>query len=295
MYNNKLFAITVGAIAIVLACLTWLTAISQNTYRKALLEQSQRADQLDQRIGNIELQLSLLGNDVLGLNDDTNALASSLFESASQLADLQTNTQSELDELSSNLEESDISRIVAEWEQYVFQIACTFDQPEGESTSKGSVVIERVDGNARFITNEHVLTQGIKTPTECTLVHPATEESFKIDSESIVIEDEIDFGYGAIDEPVTAISNADRCASAPEIGDSVVMLGYPKIGSGSSVTATDGIISGIDEGFYITSAKIDKGSSGGAAVHVKNNCLLGLPTIVAKGGVESLARILPLQ
>jgi hypothetical protein len=71
-------------------------------------------------------------------------------------------------------------------------------------------------------------------------------------------------------------------------------LGYPSVGAREGITATDGIISGFDKPYYITSAKIERGNSGGAAIHVKNNCLLGLPTLVVAGQVESLARILAL-
>jgi hypothetical protein len=71
-------------------------------------------------------------------------------------------------------------------------------------------------------------------------------------------------------------------------------LGYPSIGAKESITATEGILSGFDEEYYTTSAKIEQGNSGGAAIHVKNDCFLGLPTLVLAGRIESLARILPI-
>ena len=105
-----------------------------------------------------------------------------------------------------------------------------------------------------------------------------------------------DLGYvslsGASTLPVS--TPAPQCAENPQIGDEVVILGYPGVGSKDSVTATEGIISGFDGDFYITSAKIERGNSGGAAVHVEDNCLLGIPTLTIAGRVESLARILKL-
>ena len=69
-------------------------------------------------------------------------------------------------------------------------------------------------------------------------------------------------------------------------------MGYPSIGSQTDITATEGIISGYDGNYYVTSAKVERGNSGGAAVALKDNCYLGIPTFVQVGDIESLARIL---
>ena len=63
----------------------------------------------------------------------------------------------------------------------------------------------------------------------------------------------------------------------------------------TDVTATEGIISGFDGDYYITSAKVEHGNSGGAAILVKESCELGIPTFVQTGSIESLARILDLD
>ena len=93
----------------------------------------------------------------------------------------------------------------------------------------------------------------------------------------------------------TPISNCVDGASNSynvEIGDKLIILGYPTIGSESGITVTEGIISGIDDKYYITSAKIDHGNSGGAALRIKDGCYLGLPTSSVVGSIESLGRIL---
>jgi hypothetical protein len=70
-------------------------------------------------------------------------------------------------------------------------------------------------------------------------------------------------------------------------------LGYPTIGSSGSITVTEGIVSGIEGDYYVTSAKIDHGNSGGVAILTKDDCYLGIPTFVKNnGGFESLGRIL---
>lgn len=82
------------------------------------------------------------------------------------------------------------------------------------------------------------------------------------------------------------------CTEVPRIGEDVVILGYPSIGSSEGITATDGIISGLEEFYFVTSAKVEHGNSGGAAILKSRNCYLGIPTFARSGSIESLARIL---
>jgi len=76
------------------------------------------------------------------------------------------------------------------------------------------------------------------------------------------------------------------------IGESVVILGYPGIGGNNDITATEGIISSYDGDYYITSAKIEHGNSGGIAILIKDNCFLGIPSYAEAGEIESMGRIL---
>ncbi|MBI2446536.1 MAG: trypsin-like peptidase domain-containing protein [Parcubacteria group bacterium] len=80
-----------------------------------------------------------------------------------------------------------------------------------------------------------------------------------------------------------------------KIGDDVVILGFPAIGSKYGLTLTSGKISGYEGKYYVTDAKIDHGNSGGAAILVKDNCYLGIPTFGIIGQVESLGRILDMS
>jgi len=119
-----------------------------------------------------------------------------------------------------------------------------------------------------------------------------------------------EFKKNDIDLVPPAFSLEDRavrgnfpCASDPSIGDPIVILGYPSYGSGAGtitsvfshleITATEGIVSGNDSGYYTTSAKIEHGNSGGLAIDETNNCYLGIPTASYTGEIESLGRILP--
>lgn len=85
------------------------------------------------------------------------------------------------------------------------------------------------------------------------------------------------------------------CSRKANIGEEIVILGYPSIGSQEDITVTEGIVSGYDDEFYITSAKVERGNSGGAAILVEESCYAGLPSFTYAGSVESLARVLSAQ
>jgi hypothetical protein len=109
----------------------------------------------------------------------------------------------------------------------------------------------------------------------------------------------LDFAYLPINNPTSYITNladsvTNRCSVQPPLGEEIAILGYPTNGSKTDITATQGIISGDDGNYYVTSAKVNHGNSGGAAIDIKNDCYLGIPTYY-EGDVESLPRILKWQ
>ena len=62
------------------------------------------------------------------------------------------------------------------------------------------------------------------------------------------------------------------------LGDPVVILGYPSLSGGMNLTVTEGIISSFSEfGEIITSAQLTPGYSGGLAL-TKDNCYIGVPS-----------------
>lgn len=84
-----------------------------------------------------------------------------------------------------------------------------------------------------------------------------------------------------------------RCNSV-NIGDHLTVLGYPGIG-GQTLTVTDGIVSGFEFfggiRYIKTSAKIEHGNSGGIVIK-DSGCVLGIPTFVQTGEIESIGRII---
>lgn len=87
-------------------------------------------------------------------------------------------------------------------------------------------------------------------------------------------------------------------------GDEIVALGYPAIGGGTvggslvlTLITTEGVISSEPktwQSYFVSSAKIEHGNSGGGAFLKKNGCLAGMPTSATVGEIESLAQFINL-
>jgi len=86
-------------------------------------------------------------------------------------------------------------------------------------------------------------------------------------------------------------------------GEEIVVLGYPMIGGDSvlpgvpnlKLITTEGIISNDVSNFdnyFVSSAKIEQGNSGGGAFLKSGNCFAGMPTYVQVGEIESLGRLI---
>ncbi len=81
-----------------------------------------------------------------------------------------------------------------------------------------------------------------------------------------------------------------------EIGSDLVVLGFPSIG-GAGITVTEGIISSEvanSDVYFVSSAKIDQGNSGGGAFIKSSGCIAGMPTFAEVGSIESLGRMINL-
>ncbi len=194
------------------------------------------------------------------------------------------------------LDSQDIVKLINSWSPRVARIHCELKNGDGETTSKASGVATIVAGQTRFITNKHVLNKDGSQAIKCELTFATS--GVKLETTSFDLNTEADLAFINMNRYVNLPGVAGpvkTCSKPPVIGDGVVILGYPSVGSKISITATEGIISGLDDDYYITSAKIEQGNSGGAAISVKDNCLLGLPTLVVAGRIESLARILPIK
>lgn len=208
----------------------------------------------------------------------------------------------------------DIS-IIKEWRPRVAYIDCkvVFNGTNmGEQSGSGYVLGSDVQsGEVFLLTNKHITNvathypDGKSTgfslsPTSCDIKLPG-DSQFMTAYGPFGASDKEDWALVTIKTPTpymkTIIKNIwdGGCKSKAELGEKILILGYPGIGDQNDVTVTDGIISGYDGKYYITSAKIEHGNSGGVAISLKNNCYLGIPTFVVSGELESLARILNIN
>lgn len=212
--------------------------------------------------------------------------------------------QAKIDKLENPLQSQEF--IANFWSNKVVKVSCDFYATNGKyiQTNQGSGTLFIDNNKVSVLTNRHVLS--ILNGT--TFYHPflcGVSNSFE-DSPFISYYSQGDIAINRTDDwGIITINNPDNLfkdsADIPlnickpfnvGTGSKILILGYPEIGSKYSVTVTDGIISAYDGYYYITSAKIDHGNSGGAAIDLENDCFIGIPTMVIGGSLESLGRIL---
>lgn len=210
--------------------------------------------------------------------------------------------------------ENDLPSIIKQWKPRVAFIECkvifkgnNMGEQFGSAYLWGS---DESNGNPILLTNNHVIDVAIHnlygdpmgitaTPTSCDIKISEDSQSVTVYNDKGTFSGfkEKDVGLVTIKNPTPYMEEVIQnlwygsCNERAELGEEILILGYPGIGDKSDVTVTDGIISGYDGDYYITSAKVEHGNSGGIAISVKNNCYLGIPSFVETGSVESLARI----
>jgi S1-C subfamily serine protease len=199
----------------------------------------------------------------------------------------------------------DFASVIKKWTPYVAYIECTFVVSKKVLIGSG-FYIPMSDGNQWIITNKHVVTidEGKTFGADyCTVKLPNYTEIITIPNEGIKTVDYQDVGALIFDKNTVKniipeeniIPDPDICKNPPSVGDTVIILGYPAIGSTQGLTATEGIISGYDGDYYVTSAKIEHGNSGGIAVSPENSCYIGIPSAAVVGEIESLGRIFDIH
>lgn len=187
----------------------------------------------------------------------------------------------------------DLSTLVSEWSPRVVRIGCVFNS--GNAFGSGLVEIMDTIGLV-VLTNRHVLTDNNGDKSYGCVVQFTNGELREVKTEQTHVRWDKDWGWIILPlDGITMERGTKVCKENPLIGDQVVILGYPGIGSQDGITATEGIISGIEKDYFVTSAKVEHGNSGGAAILVKDDCYLGPPSYGQSGTVESLSRILNVR
>ncbi len=280
-------------------------------------EKNQIIVNLQQRqIQNLQDDIKGLRND-LGIEKNTStqqatALEKKIDEAQTKSAALEAQqkaataqTQQKLTELEKGVISAktyDIAKIISEWRPRIAYIECDWKNTNGfvyQTRSGSGIVTMEKNGSPSIITNTHIVVDqsGVLT-TQCRIKLPDSSIINTVSASQISKSaggydwSRIDIGSLSPHINEVATNNFAVCADTPSVGTNVVIIGYPGIGSQTDITATEGIISGYDSNYYITSAKVEQGNSGGAAIDLKKNCYLGIPTFARTGGLESLARIL---
>ncbi len=272
-------------------------------------------DQLMQNLATQGEKINSLQQEVNSLRVESTGEVSEIKKKLAQqemigkaLGDQKNNQNQKINLLETKISETSsevsLSDVINQWRPVVAYIECNFQMQNGFMSYKsdGSGIALKFDGlPVSILTNRHVVVpNNLYELTSCDVKLPDNNLKYNISADDIsVSSSEYDWAIMSVLNPDTQLSeltgNTPKiCAQKPSLGDSVIVLGYPGIGSKNSVTATEGIISGFDGDYFITSAKVEQGNSGGAAILSKDNCLLGIPTFASLGQVESLARILDI-
>lgn len=298
----QLFA---GMLAVLLV-VSVTAVIKDMEHAQVLNEVHERLTQAETRLISQETSISSLDDIITSLAKGNVELETKLAEERLRRAEVeevaaahQTVLQQELSVLQTQVQAGtrDFTSLINKWDDRVARFHCSFSANGATAEANGSGVATVESGFLYFITNKHVVYWDEKyVADECTITLPSGKK-FEVDSDQISISQELDIASVRV-TPLSiagvSFTSLTRCSATPSVGDEVVILGYPSVGSKDSITATEGIISGFDGEYYVTSAKIERGNSGGAAIHLQNDCFIGIPTLVYVGRVESLARILPL-
>jgi len=187
--------------------------------------------------------------------------------------------------------------------QRTVKITCTSSTQTRQGS--GFIMITSEDNNTWYVfTNAHVVLAGPPEDNNCVVGVPSKPDySINKNFDGKIVD--VSNKFPIIDKAVLSVAG-DRgfkngvsvmpaCKfNDVKIGDKIMIVGYPAFG-GSSLTATEGIISGFEEtqygSIYKTSAKIDSGNSGGTAIDNTKKCFLGMPTWATQGTFEGLGYI----
>ncbi len=107
------------------------------------------------------------------------------------------------------------------------------------------------------------------------------------------LPDENGYQYKEMVFPAISFETCPEEETAIELGEKVIILGYPDYTGGYNLTVSEGIVSSYtSDGLISTTAKVDSGNSGGLAVD-QNGCMLGIPSAVNLGDYENMGIVIP--
>ena len=302
-WERVLYACIVLALAATVVAGLWRVHETVTALQERIKTLESRAQRHERTMMNVSDTLATLVSLTDTLEARLKATREERNETETELRETKEQVRSQLSTLRSELHQEvrrdTLSEIAQSWKGRIGKVGCAYGKDETVHRQTGSAVALLRDDDLVFITNRHIVKSNKGPLIGCQIVVPEHDKSFTVSAQQVRFHTERDFARIDVpEEPATLVNESaqtNACSAAPDIGERLVILGYPRTGATEGITATDGIVSGFEEGYYVTSAKIEQGNSGGAAVSISRDCFLGVPTLSVVGQVESLARILPIQ
>jgi S1-C subfamily serine protease len=308
MIENKRLRVVALCIAIASLCGIVLLIIAAEKRNDRLSAKIASLDEiiqtqnhaLDEARNDIDFLKMELDSTKTEYGSQNTKLASELEAERKRREQSESTIMTQLSKEAASLKRFDLAGTVQAWRPRIAYIKCTFETSTRTYTQSGSgLFIGKINATDYHIqTNKHVLwsDSAQSLPTSCSVKLP--DDVSVNANEAVINKNGKDAGILVVKSPTEKMKNfssnilGKACTAQANVGDEIIVLGYPSIGVSGDVTVTEGIISGSENDFYVTSAKIEQGNSGGAAILLKDNCYLGIPTFVQVGRIEALARIL---
>jgi len=194
------------------------------------------------------------------------------------------------------------SALITEWTPIVPQVNCDWRDTSQDDGGSGTL-FKLPDGKFYILTNAHVVKDKKgRVAQSCDVVFPdAASTTYTVAHSQITIDPNgTDVALVQVPESpflmdLVYTNKRKLCAAPPAIGDEILIFGYPVIGSSDGITVTEGIVSGEETSDFLSSAIIDNGNSGGAAIDVKSDCYFGIPSFSYTDNGASLTGILKMS
>ncbi len=186
--------------------------------------------------------------------------------------------------------------VIKEWRPYTVRVTCITLDANGNKKSysdgSGFLTIDPNRGPMVF-TNKHVFYVKDWTLSDyCDVYFPESKEVIKIEKKNRFVSGKgQDRGALVITQPSEYVSNlvknkkitVNDCLRAnTDSTDDIVILGYPIGKPKDDISYAQGKIVGYQDKYFVSTATIVSGYSGGVAVSLKDNCYLGIPTYSQK-------------
>lgn len=186
--------------------------------------------------------------------------------------------------------------VVKAWRPYTVRVTCITLDSNGNKKSysdgSGFLTVDPSKGPTIF-TNKHVFyTTNGASSDYCDIYFPENKEVVKVEKKDRYVSSKgYDRGTLVITQPSEYVSNlvknkkitVNDCIRAnAESIDDIVIMGYPMGKPKDDISYAQGKIVGYQDKYFVSTATIVSGYSGGVALSLKDNCYLGIPTYSQK-------------